>query len=45
MGTVVLADGGRVKEFLCESFAVVNAPDISHCGGWRAYLHAHYTGS
>ncbi len=38
IGTLVLQDGEEVKGFLCEAFAVVNAPDISHLGGWRAYL-------
>jgi allophanate hydrolase len=38
IGTLILEDGEEVKGFLCESFAVVNAPDISHLGGWRAYL-------
>lgn len=38
IGTLVLDDGEEVKGFLCESFAIANAPDISHLGGWRAYL-------
>jgi allophanate hydrolase len=37
IGTVVLADGRAVKGFLCESSAVVDAPDITAYGGWRAY--------
>lgn len=38
IGTLVLEDGEEVKGFLCESFAIANASDISHLGGWRAYL-------
>ncbi|MCY7283212.1 MAG: hypothetical protein LH679_07160 [Cyanobacteria bacterium CAN_BIN43] len=38
IGTLILDDGEEVKGFLCESFAIANAPDISHLGGWRAYL-------
>ncbi|MBW4520602.1 MAG: hypothetical protein KME16_12975 [Scytolyngbya sp. HA4215-MV1] len=38
IGTLVLEDGEEVKGFLCEPFAIVDAPDISHLGGWRAYL-------
>jgi allophanate hydrolase len=38
IGTLVLEDKEEVKGFLCESFAIANAADISHFGGWRAYL-------
>ncbi len=38
IGTVILEDGEAVKGFLCEGFAIAAAPDISHLGGWRAYL-------
>ena len=38
IGTVVLADGGRVKGFLCESAGLEGAEDITTHGGWRAYL-------
>lgn len=38
IGTLVLEDGEEVKGFLCESFAVENALEISKLGGWRAYL-------
>jgi allophanate hydrolase len=37
IGTLFLADGTRVKGFLCESAAVAGAEDISRFGGWRAY--------
>jgi allophanate hydrolase len=38
IGTLSLDDGSTVKGFLCESYATVDAVDISHLGGWRAYL-------
>jgi allophanate hydrolase len=38
IGTVELDDGQMVKCFLVESYAAVGAADISHFGGWRAYL-------
>jgi allophanate hydrolase len=38
IGTVELADGTQVKGFLCEPFPLEKATDISHFGGWRAYL-------
>jgi len=38
IGTLVLDDGEEVKGFICEPFAIADAPDISHFGGWRAYL-------
>jgi allophanate hydrolase len=38
VGQLQLQDGSRVCGFLCEAFAVRNAQDISHHGGWRAYL-------
>ncbi len=37
-GTLTLADGSTVQGFLCEAYATQNATDISHLGGWRAYL-------
>jgi len=40
IGTVVLEDGSAVKGFLAESYACADASDISHHGGWRAYLGA-----
>jgi allophanate hydrolase len=33
----VLEDGSTVQGFLCEPYAVADAIDISHLGGWRAY--------
>ena len=38
IGTVELADGSRVKGFLCEGHAVASAVDITGFGGWRNYL-------
>lgn len=38
IGTLTLADGERVQGFICESHAVADATDITHFGGWRAYL-------
>jgi allophanate hydrolase len=40
IGTVRLADGRTCKGFLCEAIAAASATDISHFGGWRAYLAA-----
>ena len=40
LGTIELADGQRVHGFLCESVALVGARDITHFGGWRAFLAA-----
>ena len=37
IGTLVLEDGSTVQGFLCEPYAVADASDISHLGGWRAY--------
>jgi allophanate hydrolase len=38
IGNVELAGGEWVKGFLCESFAVAQATEITELGGWRAYL-------
>jgi allophanate hydrolase len=38
IGTVELDDGTSAKGFLCESYAVQDASDISSHGGWRAFL-------
>ena len=38
IGTLTLADGRGVKGFLVEAEAVNGARDISHFGGWRAYM-------
>ncbi len=38
LGTLQLADGRSVQGFLCEARATAAAQDISHFGGWRAYV-------
>lgn len=38
LGKVELADGRWETGFICEPHAIVGATDISHFGGWRAYL-------
>jgi allophanate hydrolase len=38
IGTIELADGERVKGFLCESWAAATARDITDYGGWKAFL-------
>lgn len=44
IGTLVLEDDESVKGFICEPYATLDAPDISHFGGWRAYLASLETG-
>ena len=38
IGTLSLNDGSQVQGFLCESQALEGAQDITHLGGWRAYM-------
>ena len=38
IGTVELEDGGSVQGFVCEAYAASKAQDITHHGGWRAFL-------
>jgi len=38
IGSVILENGEVVKGFLCESYAVEGAREITRFGGWRAYL-------
>ncbi|GAB3759709.1 allophanate hydrolase [Ramlibacter monticola] len=38
IATLRLADGSAVQGFVCEAFSILDARDISHFGGWRAYL-------
>ena len=40
LGDVRLSDGSRVVGFLCEPIAVEGAEDVTHFGGWGAYLRA-----
>lgn len=37
-GTISLIDNSAVQGFVCEAYATQNATDISHFGGWRAFL-------
>jgi allophanate hydrolase len=38
IGILQLEDGTAVQGFLCEPQALVEATDITHFGGWRAYM-------
>ena len=38
IGVVRLADGTAVQGFVCEAAAAQGAEDITHYGGWRAFL-------
>ena len=38
IGTLELANGEKVKGFVCESYGVGSAADITEHGGWRRYL-------
>ncbi len=38
MGNVELEDGRWVKGFICEPYGLGDAENISHFGGWRAYI-------
>jgi allophanate hydrolase len=40
IGTLELEDGEEVKGFLCETYAIRDAQDISSYGGWRKFLAA-----
>jgi allophanate hydrolase len=40
IGSVILADGSQVKGFVAEPRATDGAEDITHWGGWRAYIEA-----
>ncbi len=40
LGNVQLADGRHVHGFLCEPHALAGAQDITHHGGWRAFIAA-----
>lgn len=40
IGSLQIADGSSVQGFLCEPLALQGAADITHLGGWRAYLAA-----
>jgi allophanate hydrolase len=38
LGSLTLADGSSVHGFVCEGLALEGAQDITHFGGWRAFL-------
>jgi allophanate hydrolase len=38
IGKVMMADGEMVSGFLCEAYATDGAQDVTHLGGWRAYI-------
>lgn len=38
IGTLLLADGRRVKGFICEAWALEGATDITEFGGWQPYV-------
>jgi len=38
IGNLTLLDGRTVKGFICESFGLTGAEDITSFGGWAAYL-------
>ena len=38
IGTLTLVDGSSVQGFICEPWALQEAKDITHFGGWRAYI-------
>jgi allophanate hydrolase len=40
IGSIEVEDGTIVKGFICEQYALGQAPDITHFGGWRNYLAA-----
>jgi allophanate hydrolase len=38
IGTVKLEDGTSTQGFVCEAIATDGAEDITHHGGWRAFI-------
>ena len=38
MGNIQLSDGRWVKGFICEPYGLADAENISHFGGWRAFI-------
>jgi allophanate hydrolase len=40
IGTLTLENGSSVQGFVCEAQALEGAEDITHFGGWRAYIDA-----
>ena len=40
IGTLDLENNEKVKGFICESCATIDAEDVTNHGGWRNYLHS-----
>lgn len=38
IGTILLEDGSNVYGFLCESYVLTDAQEITKYGGWRAFI-------
>ncbi len=38
IGNVELADGRWVKSFVCEEYGFAGSTDVTHFGGWKAYI-------
>ena len=38
LGKIELESGEWVTGFICESYAIIGAEDITSFGGWRAYI-------
>ena len=38
IGNATLEYGAAVKCFICEPYAIADAREITHFGGWRKYL-------
>jgi allophanate hydrolase len=38
IGKITLDDGSAVSGFLCQAHATAGAQDITHHGGWRAFI-------
>jgi len=38
IGKVRIADGSMLSGFICEPYGLKGAEEITHLGGWRAYL-------
>ncbi|MET3900721.1 allophanate hydrolase [Devosia sp. UYZn731] len=38
VGKIALDDGSSISGFLCEPYALVGAEEVTHHGGWRAYI-------
>jgi allophanate hydrolase len=38
IGSCTLASGRQVKSFVCEPWALADAEEITHLGGWRAFV-------